>query len=228
MKFCRSALLFIGGVLSLNANAFKVDSLLKVMDDNNNNIIISSDRPTGREFIHLNLSSIIMSGENKGKEIPFDQNNVSTWPVLVEPSEVVLDAGDEIRVKIIRNTVRQTDDMVVGVSFIPDPEKVQVNNSSLQVSVGYKTWLVIPGSSAFVGDVSAKRHGQKIIISNASNKIVRVLPNDCSGVGPSKCLSSIISLPGTTKEIDSESTLSTTLSFYDFSELSKKIKEVTL
>ncbi|EKN3347920.1 hypothetical protein NE897_10310 [Yersinia ruckeri] len=228
MKSFYFSLLFLCSMVSLNAYAFKVDSLLKVMDDKDNNIILSSDRADGREFIHVNLSAIIMSGENKWKEIPLDPNNVSTWPVLIEPGEIVLDAGDEVRVKIIRNTAYQPDDRVIGVSFIPDPESMKINNSSLQVSVGYKTWLVIPGTNKFTGDINAKRDGQKITINNTSNKIIRVLPQDCASSGPSECLSNIISLPGTTKEIDAESSVSTTLSFYDFSELSKKIKEVTL
>lgn len=227
MRYFYGLLLLLIFTTPTLVNAFSIDSLLKVMSDKDNYIILSSDKQNGREFIHVSLSKLMLSGEDKGKEIMLDPQSVSTWPVLIEPGEVVLDAGDEVRVNIIRNSDRQENDILVGVSFIPDPERVNINISALQVALGYKTWLVIPGTSPFTGDVSAKREGKEIIIDNASNKIIRVLPENCIGVKPSDCIDSIISLPGTKKQIDS-SLIRTTLSFYEFSTLSKKIKEITL
>lgn len=228
MKYFNLSLLIVCSVLSLHVHAFKVDSLLKVMNGQDNSVVLTSDRESGREYIHVSLSGIVMSGDDKGKEFPLDANNVSAWPVLVEPGEVVLDAGDEVKLKIIRNSERQSEDMVIGISFIPDAERVQIDNSSLQVSVGYKTWLILPGTSELIGDIRARRDGKKIIIDNISNKIIRVLPESCASNLPSECLSNIISLPGTSKIIDTESSGKNTLVFYSFADLSKKLKEVVL
>ena len=227
MRYFYCSLWILLSFISLNANAFKVDSLLKVMDDKDSYVVVSSSKQTGREYIHISLSSVDLHGESSGKEMPLDPKRVAEWPVLLEPSEIILDAGDEVRVKIIRNSEPQLDDMLIGVSFIPDAESMNTINSTLQVSVGYKTWLVIPGKSPFSGSVTAKRDAGNVTISNASNKIIRVLSDECIGKEPSSCVSSIISLPGTTKRVDAAS-VGARLSFYEFSNISKKIKEVTL
>lgn len=228
MIYCNFYLLFILFIVSHQANAFRVDSLLKVMNNQDNSIVISSDLQNGREFIHMTLSEVIMNGKNKGEEVPLAMNNVSSWPVLIEPAAVVLNAGDEIRLKIIRNSEHQADDRVIGISFIPDPEKIHANSSSLQVSVGYKTWLILPGSSIFKGDINAYRHGDKITINNASNKIVRALSGSCINQKDSECVNNMILIPGASKSIDVEQEGKNTFVFYSFSDVAKKIKEITL
>ncbi|MGY0144671.1 hypothetical protein [Edwardsiella tarda] len=211
----------------LSANAFKVDSLLKVMNDEDDYITLISDQESGREFIHINLSTVEISGEKKGKEIPFDPQSVSLWPIIIEPSEIVLDAGDEVRVRITRNATNQANDLLVGATFIPDAKALRVKDSTLQVSVGYKTWIVIPGSDPLLGEIEAKRDGESIVINNFSNKIIRALPDECINTTPDECLSNIILLPGATKKVKN-SRRKSVISFYDFSSKNKAIKKISI
>ncbi|ATB11817.1 hypothetical protein EC2729250_3433 [Escherichia coli 2729250] len=60
-----------------------------------------------------------------------------------------------------------------------------------------------------------------------TNKILRIVPDDCSGKNKSECAGAVILLPYTSKQIDDSEHVQT-LSIYLINDLHKKIKVITL
>ncbi|HIC6969603.1 hypothetical protein ACQSET_22210 [Salmonella enterica] len=213
-------LFFVVIAYSAPGSAFQVDTLSKIITKDNESLLLTGD--TGREYLYTSLSHVQVDSSGKIMETYLSPEDIENWPVIVEPGEVVLDKEDEVRVRINRNGQQSQEDIVLGLSFIPESTKDKEKKGfGLQMSVGYKTWLFIPGSSQLTGSVSAYRKGDKIFINNSTNKILRVVVNsnkDSNGI--------FMSIPGAKKEFDSVKG-NFILDFY-LADKSEKIKEIKL
>lgn len=223
----RLPVIFLSIFFSAYAPAFQVDTLSKVISKDDDSLILTGD--AGREYLYTSLSRVRVDRMGNIHEDLLAPENIENWPVIVDPGEVILDQGDEVRVRINRNGPQDQDDIVLGLSFIPERT---INNrakgSGLQVSVGYKAWLFIPGKALLSGDVTAYRKANKIIIDNTTNKILRIMVHgdNCSGSGDGTD-NSLMSLPGTKKEIDATKG-KLILDFYGIDSAQKKVKELAL
>ncbi|EIZ7192393.1 molecular chaperone [Salmonella enterica] len=223
----RLPVIFLSIFFSAYAPAFQVDTLSKIILKDDDSLILTGD--TGREYLYTSLSRVRVDRMGNIHEDLLTPENIENWPVIVDPGEVILDQGDEVRVRINRNGPQDQDDIVLGLSFIPERT---INNrakgSGLQVSVGYKAWLFIPGKAPLSGDVTAYRKANKIIIDNTTNKILRIMVHgdNRSGSGDGTD-NSLMSLPGTKKEIDATKG-KLILDFYGIDSAQKKVKELTL
>ncbi|EEF9634126.1 hypothetical protein GWK06_00420 [Salmonella enterica] len=223
----RLPVIFLSIFFSAYAPAFQVDTLSKIILKDDDSLILTGD--TGREYLYTSLSRVRVDRMGNIHEDLLAPENIENWPVIVDPGEVILDQGDEVRVRINRNGPQGQDDIVLGLSFIPER---MINNrakgSGLQVSVGYKAWLFIPGKAPLSGDVTAYRKANKIIIDNTTNKILRIMVHgdNSSGSGDGTD-NSLMSLPGTKKEIDATKG-KLILDFYGIDSAQKKVKELTL
>lgn len=207
--------------------AFQVDTLSKIMTTDHDYLLLTGD--SGREYLYTELSRVQVDSKGNIHETPLTPEHIQNWPVIVAPGEVVLDQGDEVRVSINRNGPQRQQDIVLGLSFIPesaaDKEK---RGAGLQIAVGYKVWLFIPGTAPLKGEVTASRRGDKIVINNATNKILRVAVSHCSDPGVGKCdHNNIISLPETRKALDATEG-KYVLNIYGTDRMQKKIKVITL
>lgn len=219
--FCLLTLFFVHSV-----QAFKVDTLSKIVSRDKEYIILSGEG--SREFVYTSLTHARTNQQGEIYEEQLDPSMVSEWPVIIEPGEVILDNYDEVRLKITRNSSVLHDDTVIGLSFIPDKVKAsETKDSGLQLSVGYKTWLFLPGTSSLTGDVSVSRKNNDAVINNDTNKILRVVVDNCGKERSDSCSGMVMSLPGTKKIINTPGE-QLHLEFYTIDEKQKKIKELTL
>ncbi|EAN5735412.1 hypothetical protein EJD04_21860 [Salmonella enterica] len=223
----RLPVIFLSIFFSAYAPAFQVDTLSKIISKDDDSLILTGD--AGREYLYTSLSRVRVDRMGNIHEDLLAPENIENWPVIVDPGEVILDEGDEVRVRINRNGPQDQDDIVLGLSFIPERT---INNrakgSGLQVSVGYKAWLFIPGQAPFRGDVTAYRTATKIVIDNNTNKILRIMVHgDNSLVSDNGTDNSLMSLPGTKKEIDAIKG-KLILDVYRIDGAQGKIKELTL
>ncbi|EAW1164912.1 hypothetical protein PX617_005042 [Salmonella enterica subsp. enterica] len=194
MWFLRLLVAAVVVTYSIPGSAFQVDTLSKVIAKDNESLVVTGDAE--REYLYTTLSRVYVDSAGDIQETLLSPDDVENWPLIVEPGEIILDRGDDVRVKINRNGQQLAEDTVLGLSFIPENvKKNEQKGSGLQMSVGYKTWLFIPGTSQLRGKVSAYRNGDKIFISNSTNKILRIVINsDKTENG------FFMSLPGTKKE----------------------------
>lgn len=223
----RLVAIFLSIFFSACTPAFQVDTLSKIITKDDDSLVLTGD--TGREYLYTSLSRVRVDHAGNIHEDPLAPEDIESWPVIVDPGEVILDQGDEVRVRINRNGPQDQDDIVLGLSFIPEST---VNNkakgSGLQVSVGYKAWLFIPGNAPLSGDVTAYRKANKIVIDNSTNKILRIMVNGDNSSGISNATdNTLMSLPGTKKEIDATKG-KLILDIYGIDSAKKKIKELTL
>lgn len=212
---------------SAYAPAFQVDTLSKIITKDDDSLILTGD--TGREYLYTSLSRVRVDRAGNIHEDLLAPEDIENWPVIVEPGEMILDQGDEVRVRINRNGPQNQNDIVLGLSFTPEST---TNNSSkgsgLQISVGYKAWLFIPGKAPLSGDVTAYRKATKIVINNNTNKILRIMIHgDNSTESDNGSDNSLISLPGTKKEIDAIKG-KLILDVYGIDSMQEKIKELAL
>lgn len=208
------------------ARAFQIDTLTRVIDKDNEYLEITGEHD--REYIYTQLTQIFTDNKEGIREIPLNPEQVSAWPVIVEPGEIVLDNGDKVRVRITRNGPRRDEDIVLGLAFIP--EKVSGKSAKslgLQISVGYKAWLFIPGKAPLQGLVTAHKENGKLVIDNATNKILRMVPGGCDAGIKEECAGSVISLPGLRKQITVAEGVRT-LDIYMIDDSQEKIKVITL
>lgn len=223
----RLPVIFLSIFFSAYAPAFQVDTLSKIISKDDDSLILTGD--AGREYLYTSLSRVRVDRVGNIHEDLLAPENIENWPVIVEPGEVILDQGDEVRVRINRNGPQDQDDVVLGLSFIPEHTiNNRAKDSGLQVSVGYKAWLFIPGKAPLSGDVTAYRKTNKIIIDNTTNKILRIMVHGDNGSGSGDGTdNSLMSLPGTKKEIDATKG-KLILDFYGIDSAQKKVKELTL
>ncbi|HFW3090908.1 TPA: hypothetical protein ACIBE3_004583 [Salmonella enterica subsp. enterica serovar Reading] len=201
--------------------------MAKIISKDDNSLILTGD--TGREYLYTSLSRVRVDSAGDIHEDLLEPEDIENWPVIVEPGEVILDQGDEVRVRINRNGPQNQDDIVLGLSFIPErTTRKRGGGSGLQIAVGYKTWLFIPGSAPLKGNVTARRKSDQIIIDNATNKILRIMirgeNSDDSGNATDN---SLMSVPGTTKEINATKG-KLVIDIYGIGSAHNKIKELTL
>ncbi|EJB1614790.1 hypothetical protein MUI22_005063, partial [Salmonella enterica] len=153
MRFFRLLVVAVVVTYSITASAFQVDTLSKVIVKDNESLVVTGD--TGREYLYTSLSRVYVDSAGNIQETLLSPDDVENWPLIVEPGEIILDRGDDVRVKINRNGQQLPEDTVLGLSFIPENvKKNEQKGSGLQMSVGYKTWLFIPGTSKLRGKVS--------------------------------------------------------------------------
>ncbi|EBC6662444.1 hypothetical protein C1B90_21220 [Salmonella enterica] len=213
-------------VVNINANAFLVDSLSKVVDEEDEFIVIKGEN--SREYIFTSLSIIEITPDGKVIESKVNPEDVSQWPVITSPSEIIIDKYDEVRIKIFKNIKKPIKDTVMGLSLIP--EQVKRNNkngSALNLAIGYKVWLFISGTEKINGDVFVKRIGKEAIITNKTNKILRVAVDSCKTNSVKDCYGDILSMPGTIKTINIP-VQETKFSFYMINANQSKVKELAI
>lgn len=209
--------------------AFQVSTLYKVINqDDHNYITLTGDNPY-REYIYTTLSRVTVTKNGELSEEALKPEEVAQWPVIVEPGEIVLDTGEDVRVNITKNMKTPAEDSVLGVAFIPEPAQAHSDkkNTGLHMAIGYKTWLFIPGTAPLVGNISATRKGEQVLIQNQTNKILRVTIDNCTKVNTVPCHGFVFSLPNTTKSIAVKENKAT-LSMYTITTTPEKLKEVIL
>lgn len=223
----RLPVIFVSIFFSVCASAFQVDTLSKIITKDDDSLVLTGD--TGREYLYTSLSRVRVDHAGNIHEDPLAPEDIESWPVIVDPGEVILDQGNEVRVRINRNGPQDQDDIVLGLSFIPESTtNNKAKGSGLQVSVGYKAWLFIPGNAPLSGDVTASRKANKIVIDNTTNKILRIMVHGNNSPGSSNATdNSLMSLPGTKKEIDATKS-ELIIDFYGIDSTQKKIKELIL
>lgn len=223
----RLAVISLSIFFSAYVSAFQVDTLSKIITKDDDSLVLTGD--TGREYLYTSLSRVRVDHAGNIHEDPLAPEDIEGWPVIVDPGEVILDQGDEVRVRINRNGPQDEDDIVLGLSFIPESTtNNSAKGSGLQISVGYKTWLFIPGKAPLKGDITAYRKENKVVIDNSTNKIMRIMVHGDTSTGNGNVTdNTLISLPGTKKEIDVTKD-KLILGIYTIDSTKKKVKELTL
>lgn len=185
---------------SFSVNAFTVDSMVKVAGKEN--YFLVSGNSNDREYLYITLSELISDKNNRSHEVVFDANNVTAWPVVAEPADVIVSAGEQVKIKIIKNYVSSGNDRIFGVTFTPD---VLDENSGKKYNLplGYKSWFIVPGTDPITGSPGARKgeHTGDYIISNSTNKVMNVKINYCDHPGEKDCTAQIITRPYSDKKV---------------------------
>ncbi|WP_336285977.1 hypothetical protein [Citrobacter arsenatis] len=226
MTLCNKAALLVLFFSMPAAWAFHIDTLMRVVEKDTEYLEITGEHE--REYIYTQLTQVITDKNGEIKERPLNPEQVSSWPIIVEPGEIVLNKSDKVRVRITRNGQQQDNDQVMGLAFIP--EKVSgkpAESSGLNIAVGYKAWLFILGKSLLKGQVTATRKDGYLVIDNMTNKILRIVPMGCSEYDKEECRGALISLPQTRKQIDVTDGIRS-LDIYLINDSQKKVKVITL
>lgn len=159
----------------MGAHAFSVDSMFKVDSGKDNYLLLKNT--TGRtEFINVRLSHLsIEKGEIIDK--PFKTEEFMNWPVYSTPSSIILDPGGAERISLVRMKKDNEQDMLIGVSLLPDT--LSSFNNSVDISVGYKSWYLVPGQSTMTGQLIAKQSAGDLLLDNDTNKHLSISIDGC-------------------------------------------------
>lgn len=185
--------------LATSVQAFSVDSLFKIDSGKDNYLLLKNT--TGRtEFVNVRLSHLSIE---KGEVIekPFKTEEFMNWPIYSSPSSVILDPGGAERVSLVRMNKDNEQDMLIGVSLLPDT--LSSFNNSVDISVGYKSWYLVPGQSTMTGQLIAKRNAGELLLDNNTNKHLSVSIDGCgnSEFSDQDCASTLFLLSGASKTI---------------------------
>ncbi|AOV96335.1 hypothetical protein A9798_04830 [Edwardsiella hoshinae] len=213
--------------------AFSVDSLFKV-DGENNRFFVLKNPENEPVYLSITLSELQRQRGGEYKEIPFNAEAFLSWPLYIDPPDVVIDAQGEVRVSVIRANSTPKFDRIIGVSFIPDAlRQAQRHDNNVAISIGYKSWYIIPGSLPIQGEPTAWLSAGKIHFNNQSSRVLRFEMDLCQGVSEEKakarCYGESVLLPGNKRIIDIPSGANVRQGRVTFSELSGAYqKEIAL
>lgn len=217
--------------LPFAVSAFNVDSMIKISGAAQENYFLVSGNKHSREYIYITLSELISDKNNKHHEVIFDASNVTVWPVLAEPSELIVPFGEQVKVKIIKNYISSSTDRIFGITFTPDVLD-ESQGEQYHLPLGYKSWFIVPGSGPMVGNVSARRgeHRGDYIISNNTNKVMNVKITYCNDPDEKDCVAQITTRPYADKQISlGDKVSSPEIDFYTISgDQSKPVKKIKL
>ncbi|EDZ6276216.1 hypothetical protein GSC38_004785, partial [Salmonella enterica] len=94
--------LFFFILFPFTSNAFQIDSMIKVADSNNENHLIVTGNSSSREFLYITLSELISDENNQTKEIVYNADNISIWPIVAQPAEIIVSNGEQVKVDIVK------------------------------------------------------------------------------------------------------------------------------
>ncbi|WP_395755826.1 hypothetical protein OT793_01090 [Edwardsiella ictaluri] len=213
-----------------HAYAFTVDSMFKVDSENSRYFTLKNpdDEPV---YLAVSLSELQRAGKGRYQESALSPDDFLTWPLYIDPMDIVIDAKGELRVSVIHTAQITPHDRIIGVSFIPDSlrQQEQGEKSNVAIAIGYKSWYLIPGSQPITGEPQAWLSNRKIHFSNPTNKVLRLILDVCPAkekqAGSDACYSEAILLPGNDRRIpvpDAADLERGKVTFFDLAEQYKK------
>ncbi|EPC4783751.1 hypothetical protein Q1B84_004776 [Salmonella enterica] len=218
-------------LLSFTASAFNTDSMVKISESEQEDYFLVSGSGSGREYVYVTLSELISDGNNKSHEVVFDASNVTIWPVVAEPSEIIVSSGEQVKVKITKNYVPSGEDRIFGITFTPDVLN-QEQGKTYNIPLGYKSWFIVPGNEPLVGNVSTRKgeHKGDYVISNNTNKVMNVKITYCNAPDGKNCMVQMTSRPYSDKKISlGDKVTSAEMAFYTVSgKQNKPFKKIKL
>lgn len=227
---CFMKALFFFILFPFTSNAFQIDSMIKVADSNNENHLIVTGNSSSREFLYITLSELISDENNQTKEIVYNADNISIWPIVAQPAEIIVSNGEQVKVDIVKKYEASSNDRVFGIMFTPDIINKNVTNK-YNIPFGYKTWFIVPGTSKLTGriDVYKGKEPYKYIINNDTNKVLDINIKSCDGA-KKECLNNLLLKPWTKKNVTLENNKqSHVFIFYAYESGSKKeVKRISL
>ncbi|CAD7549279.1 hypothetical protein KGEDBEEJ_01214 [Aeromonas hydrophila] len=201
MYLIKSISIFFVILFFNDAYAFSVDSLFKV-DNGKENYLLLKNTSGRTEFVNVRLSHIEVE-KGKSVEREFKSDDFMQWPVYATPSSVILDPGGAERVSLVRVNNDNFDDVLIGISLLPDT--LSAFGNSVDISVGYKTWFLIPGKSDFKGELLASmKDASMLVLDNKTNKHLSIVLSQCGAdtFTDNDCASTLFMLSGTQKQIN--------------------------
>lgn len=185
------------------SQAFTVDSLIKFSNDQDYFLVTGNDE-NKREYINIVLSELVTHPGRSSQEINYTAENIAQWPIIAEPTEIIVDSREQVKVKIVKNYTASTEDRIFGITFTPD-NLSQNEDKSYDLTFGYKTWYIIPGSKSITGslDMTKLKNIGDYQIRNQTNKVVVVKLNYCDSILRSEknCQGNLVVAPYTNKSI---------------------------
>ena len=188
-------------LLPFSAHAFNIDSMVKYYNKDNF-FILTGDKKETREYIYTTITELTVSN---GKDVEREllSSDVARWPIIAEPSEILLNDGEQVKVKIEKNHVDSNEDRIFGITFTPDLISNK-GDKNYNIGFGYKVWMIVPGKQKIQGDMSVMRGASlgDFIISNKTNKVVEVDVNYCKDASATKsCRGQLVIRPRADKKI---------------------------
>ncbi|MGL6416343.1 hypothetical protein ACSZMN_20965 [Aeromonas veronii] len=96
-------------------------------------------------------------------ERALEPKDFMSWPIYTTPANIIIDPKGAERVSVVKLLQSNKNDVLVGISFIPDT--MATFNKQVKISVGYKVWYLLPGEDDMVGVLTGKRVSEKKYLS---------------------------------------------------------------
>ncbi|EKN4706584.1 hypothetical protein JE941_002713 [Yersinia ruckeri] len=216
-------------LLPFSAHAFNVDSMVKYYNKEDS-FILTGDKKDSREYIYTTISELTaVNGESVENNL--SSSSVASWPVIAEPSEIILSDGDQVKVKIEKIYESSGGDRIFGITFTPDLMGKN-DNKNYNIGFGYKAWMIVPGNNPLQGDMSVARSDAlgSYVIKNGTNKVLEVDINYCGdNVLEKTCSGQLFIRPGVVKKtVLGSQARNAVFSFYSGGDKNKPLKKINL
>ncbi|AOV96284.1 hypothetical protein A9798_04560 [Edwardsiella hoshinae] len=185
--------------------AFTLDALFKV-DGENNRFFLLNNPDKEPVYLAINLSELRRKADGRYQESPLQPEAFLSWPIYLDPSELVIDGEGEVRVAVVRVAGPVAEDRILGITFVPDTLRQQAQTgSSISLAIGYKAWYLLPGTQPIQGAPAAWLANGQLHFANRSNKVLQMELDLCrdqsppSGAERNICYAEALLLPGNSK-----------------------------
>lgn len=181
-------LLLFSMLASYSANAIQVNTMLSVVDDTQEKPAFTVTNNDGLTlFVRTEMAEITVK-DNKIIEIPYTNDNISTWKINTTPAKLMLlngQAKDIYADYLCLNDCNETKDTVFRVSFIPqpyiDPEKKQSENNSVALLVGFAPLLVVPAKDPIIDyNYQLDKENSTLSFNNKGTTLLSFSINTCT------------------------------------------------
>ncbi|CDT20104.1 hypothetical protein [Vibrio coralliirubri] len=171
--------------------AFNVDKMFVIADKKGNGIITLNNDESRPIFITASIQELkIEEGVNILRK-DYNRDNIDDWKISITHPKLVLKSGEsrDIGIRSLCHNVSCDDsaDLMFRLPFSPQYYSEDKSNSnSLEVNYGFAPIYVIPTSKPSYS-YNIVNYGDKLLVDNKSNTILRFFVNSCSDNNKIKC-----------------------------------------
>lgn len=183
MKNLRLTTLILAMGTSMGVQALGVDSLIKIMDSNQE-VMTVSNQDGYRQFVNLNISEVSVV-DGKLVPTPYSKENIDTWSLETRPSKMILDDGQSKKFSI-RYFGDQTlnKDRLYSIGVVPTPyySEGEAPPNTVQMVVGVAPYVIVPAKQDKPLSYSVKYEDKAVVVKNLGETYFRAVVKGCDSV----------------------------------------------
>lgn len=173
------------GLLSIlqfsNANALTVDKMVMFAEKDKEvaNLVVTNPANYPVMF-RVSIGEFV-----DGKVQQLDVNDFKNWHAYLDREEYFIEPKSEISldVRLLSNMLKKKieDDVILAIDVTPEsvPQSDNKSNESMNILIGYRTWLIIPHNQEVEGRPEIKVEDGEYYIENKSDSVAFFDVNAC-------------------------------------------------